>query len=145
MTSTLVDFIRGRVGKIRADRALLESARLYRSIIEYNSDLLCRFLPGGEIHFVNDSYANFIGNGKKGFWQQQFYFTTPGEEREKIEEQLHNLSPLNPEILIEHTIKEKDGTSPGFNGIIVQFSIPREILPEYQTAGRVVPGIGTDL
>ncbi len=43
---TIVDFIRGRVGKIRADRALLESESLYRSIIENHSDLLCRFLPG---------------------------------------------------------------------------------------------------
>ena len=47
----LVDFIRAGVGKIRADRALLESASLYRSIIEHHSDLLCRFLPGGRNSF----------------------------------------------------------------------------------------------
>ena len=42
----LVDFIKQGVGKIRAERALLENASLYRSVIEQNSDLLCRFLPG---------------------------------------------------------------------------------------------------
>ncbi len=108
---TIVDFIQGRVGKIRADRALLESAGLYRSIIENNSDLLCRFLPGGEIRYVNDSYANFIGNGKKESIGSNFISLLPEEEREKIVEQLHNLSPLNPGILIEHAIKKSDGSS----------------------------------
>ena len=42
----LVAFIKQGVGKIRADRALLENASLYRSVIEQNPDLLCRFLPG---------------------------------------------------------------------------------------------------
>ena len=104
---TLVEFIRGRVGKIRAEHELLESESLYRSIIENNSDLLCRFLPGGEIRFVNDSYANFTGIGKKESVDSNFISLLPEEEREKIVEQLHNLSPLNPEILIEHAIKKK--------------------------------------
>jgi PAS domain S-box-containing protein len=134
----LVDFIRAGVGKIRADRALLESASLYRSIIEHHSDLLCRFLPEGEIRFGNESFTNFIGNGNRDPAGNNFMLLLPEDEREKIVGQLHNLSPLNPEILIEHAIKKVDGSSPrvqwNYRAI---FNTDGEII-EYQTAGRLV-------
>jgi PAS domain S-box-containing protein len=134
----LVDFIKAGVGKIRADRSLLESASLYRSIIEHHSDLLCRFLPGGEIRFGNDSYTKFIGNGRRDSEKSNFISLLPEDEREKIIEKLHNLSLLNPEIIIEHAIKKLDGSS-----ALVQwnyraiFNTDGEII-EYQTAGRLV-------
>jgi PAS domain S-box-containing protein len=138
----LVDFIRGGVGKIRADRAMLESASLYRSIIENDSDLLCRFLPGGEIRFVNDSYANFIGNEKQVPGGSNFISLLLEDEREKIVEQIHNLSPLNPEILLEHTVKKKDGSSPRIQwNYRAIFNTEGDII-EYQTSGRLVPELG---
>jgi PAS domain S-box-containing protein len=135
----LVDFIKGGVGKIRADRAMLESAILYRSIIEHHPDLLCRFLPGGEIRFVNDQYVNFIRTGKQDSGGSNFISLLPEDERENIVERIHNLSPLNPEILIEHAIKTMDGSSPrvqwNYRAI---FDTDGDII-EYQTAGRLVP------
>jgi PAS domain S-box-containing protein len=134
----LVDFIKRGVGKIRTERALLESASLYRSIIEHQSDLLCRFLPEGEIRFGNESYANFIGNGYRDSGGSNFISLLPEDEREKVVEQLHNLSPLNPEILIEHTIKKLDGLSPPIQwNYRAIFNTDGEII-EYQTAGRLL-------
>jgi len=134
----LVDFIKRGVGKIRTERALLESASLYRSIIEHQSDLLCRFLPEGEIRFGNESYANFIGNGYRDSGGSNFISLLPEDEREKVVEQLHNLSPLNPEILIEHAIKKLDGLSPPIQwNYRAIFNTDGEII-EYQTAGRLL-------
>jgi len=134
----LVDFIKRGVGKIRTERALLESASLYRSIIEHQSDLLCRFLPEGEIRFGNESYANFIGNGYQDSGGSNFISLLPEDEREKVVEQLHNLSPLNPEILIEHAIKKLDGLSPPIQwNYRAIFNTEGEII-EYQTAGRLL-------
>jgi len=134
----LVDFIKRGVGKIRTERALLESASLYRSIIEHQSDLLCRFLPEGEIRFGNESYANFIGNGYRDSGGSNFISLLPEDEREKVVEQLHNLSPLNPEILIEHAIKKLDGLSPPIQwNYRAIFNTEGEII-EYQTAGRLL-------
>ena len=134
----LVDFIKRSVGKIRTERALLESASLYRSIIEHQSDLLCRFLPEGEIRFGNESYANFIGNGYRDSGGSNFISLIPEDEREKVVEQLHNLSPLNPEILIEHAIKKLDGLSPPIQwNYRAIFNTDGEII-EYQTAGRLL-------
>ncbi len=62
---TLITFIKEGVGKIRSDHTLRERENLYHSIIENQSDLICRFLPGGEIRLVNDAFVNIIGNGRK--------------------------------------------------------------------------------
>ena len=137
----LVGFIREGVGKIRAGRELLEREGLYRSIIENQSDLLCRFLPEGEIRFVNESYTNFIGRGKEETISSNFISLIPEEESRKIVEQIHNLSPSNPGLTIEHAIKKMDGSS-----VPLQWSY-RAIfnsdgdITEYQAAGREVPGL----
>jgi PAS domain S-box-containing protein len=137
----LVGFIREGVGKIRAGRELLEREGLYRSIIENQSDLLCRFLPEGEIRFVNESYTNFIGSGKEESVGSNFISLIPEEESRKIVEQIHNLSPSNPGVTIEHAIKKRDGSS-----VPLQWSY-RAIfnsdgdITEYQAAGREVPGL----
>ncbi len=134
----LVDFIKQGVGKIRAERALLENASLYRSVIEQNPDLLCRFLPGGKIRFVNDSYANFTGSKSRDSGDNNFISLLPEDEREKIVERLHNLSPLNPEILIEHAIRKVDGSFPRIQwNYRAIFNTDGDII-EYQTAGRLV-------
>ena len=131
-------FIKQGVGKIRADRALLENASLYRSVIEQNPDLLCRFLPGGKIRFVNDSYANFTGSKSRDSGDNNFISLLPEDERENIVERIHNLSPLNPEILIEHAIRKVDGSFPRIQwNYRAIFNTDGDII-EYQTAGRLV-------
>jgi PAS domain S-box-containing protein len=136
----LVNFIRKGVGKIRANHALLERENLYHSIIENHSGLICRFFPGGEIRFFNDTYANIIALGKKESVGSNFILQIPEEEREKIMEKLHNLSPTKPVMLIEHSIKKNDGSS-----LLVQwyyrglFNAEGEII-EYQTEGREISG-----
>ena len=138
---SLVAFIRKGVGKIRADRALHESENLYRSIIENQSDLICRFLPGGEIRFVNDSFVNVIGNGKKEAIGSNFISLIPEEEHEKILAQIDNLSPSKPEIVLKHAIKKSDGPS-----ILVEwnyrtiFNSDGDVV-ECQTTGREIPGL----
>jgi PAS domain S-box-containing protein len=133
---TLVAFIREGVEKIRADLELREQERFYHSIIESSSDLLCRFLPGGEIRFVNDSYAKITGVGKEEAVGNNFISQLPEEEREKVVEQLQNLSPLNPGILIGHTIKKHDGTFfPAQWNYRAIFDADGDVI-EYQTAGR---------
>ena len=134
----LVDFIKQGVGKIRAERALLENASLYRSVIEQNPDLLCRFLPGGKIRFANDSYENFIGIESRDSGDNNFISLLPEDEREKIVERLHNLSPLNPEILIEHAIRKVDGSFPRIQWIYRAIFNTEGDIVEYQTAGRLV-------
>ncbi len=137
--AALVEFIREGVGKIRANHELAERESTYRSIVENNSDLLCSFLPEGEIRFVNNSYADFVGKSKNECIGNNFHSFIPDAERKNIVGQLHNLIPSNPGIIIEHALHKSDGTSP-----IIQwnyralFNQGGEVI-EYQTAGREGP------
>ena len=103
---TLIAFIKEGVGKIRADRSLSERENLYHSIIENQSDFICRFLPGGEIRFVNDAFVNVIGNGKRAGIGSNFISLIPEEEHKKILAQIDNLSPSKPGIVLKHAIRE---------------------------------------
>jgi PAS domain S-box-containing protein len=139
---TLIAFIKEGIGKIRADSISRERENLYRSIIENQSDLICRFLPGGEIRFVNDSFANVIGNGKREVIGVNFISLIPEEEHKKILAQIDNLSPSKPGIVLKHAIKKWDGTS-----ILVEWNYQTIFdtdgnVVECQTTGREIPVIG---
>ena len=134
----LAEFIRKGIGKIRADRALSESERTYRSIIENTSDLLCRFLHDGEIQFVNEAFLNFVEKKKEECIGSNFISMIPKEESNRIIDRLHTLSPLNQGALIEHAIQKNDGSYPvlqwNYRAI---FNSGKDTI-EYQTAGRDV-------
>jgi PAS domain S-box-containing protein len=141
---SLITFIKKGIGKIRAESILRERETLYRSIIENQSDLICRFLPGGEIRFVNNSFVNVIGNGKKEAIGSNFISLIPEEEHEKILVQIDNLSPSKPGIVLKHAIKKWDKTS-----ILVEWNY-RTIfntdgnVVECQTTGKEIPVLGQD-
>jgi PAS domain S-box-containing protein len=140
----LIAFIKEGIGKIRADSILRERENLYRSIIENQSDLICRFLPGGEIRFVNDTFANVIGNGKREVIGVNFISLIPEEEHKKILAQIDNLSPSKPGIVLKHAIKKWDGTT-----ILVEWNYQTIFntdgnVVECQTTGRELPVLGQD-
>ena len=137
----LAEFISEGVGKIRADRALFESERTYRSIIENHPDLLSRFSPEGELYFVNNLYMDFIGKQNNECIGSNFFSPIPQEEHKRIQEILRNLTPITPGILIEHEMKKNDGTYPilqwNYRAI---FSQEGDIIG-YQASGRDVIGV----
>jgi PAS domain S-box-containing protein len=45
--------------------ALRQSEQRYRSVIEHQSDLVCRYLPDTTLTFVNDAYCRFFGRRRE--------------------------------------------------------------------------------
>ncbi len=43
------------------EEALREGARLYRAVVEDQTELICRYSPDGRLNFVNGAYARFFG------------------------------------------------------------------------------------
>ncbi|RWU03612.1 PAS domain S-box protein [Pseudodesulfovibrio sp. S3] len=43
------------------EEALREGARLYRAVVEDQTELICRYAPNGTLTFVNDAYERFLG------------------------------------------------------------------------------------
>ncbi len=134
--AALVEFIRNGVGKIRDNRALIEREILYQSIIENQSDLICLFPPEGEIRFVNKSYAAFVGQTNDECIGSSFFSLLPQKDAKRIAGQLQALTPLKPDILIEHSFRKSDGSSPIVQWIYRAIFNPDGQIIEFQTAGR---------
>jgi PAS domain S-box-containing protein len=137
----LAEFIRQGVGKIRADRALLENERTYRSIIENHPDLLCCFSPTGVLSFINNSYMKFTGKQTNECIGSNFLSLIPHEEHKRIQEILLTLTPIKPAILIEHKIRKSDGVYPVLQWNYHALFSPDGDIIRYQTSGREVIGV----
>ncbi len=60
---TVLDYViyRDIEDRIKAEQELQESERRYAAIVEDQIEMVCRFLPDGEVTFVNDAFCLFFG------------------------------------------------------------------------------------
>jgi PAS domain S-box-containing protein len=80
------------------------SEQRYRTVVEDQTELICRFRQDGTVIFVNEVYARFFGQecadivGTK--WQPKVY----ADDIPHIESQLRSLAPEHPVIVIENRV-----------------------------------------
>jgi len=72
--------------KIAVDRllvvsALRQSEQRYRSVVENQSDLVCRYLPDTTLTFVNEAYCRFFGKRREELIGRRFIELIPEAER----------------------------------------------------------------
>ncbi len=87
-----------------AEAALQESESRYRAIIEDQMELICRFLPNGEMTFVNDRYCQYFNKSRSDLIGNTFMGLIPDVDREKIRHKFSFLSRENPFSTHEHRV-----------------------------------------
>ncbi|MGE5389842.1 MAG: PAS domain S-box protein, partial [Deltaproteobacteria bacterium] len=80
----------------RADEALQLSEARYRAIVEDQTELICRYLPDGIIIFVNETYCRYFNRTREEIIGGDFIEVFAAEDREMINQQIRDLSLLNP-------------------------------------------------
>lgn len=70
--------------------------RLYASIVEDQTELICRWKPDGTLLFVNGAYARYFGKAPEDFVGVNFLVFLPEEERALIENSVAQLRPDSP-------------------------------------------------
>ena len=93
----------------RALRAVQDSESRYRVVLETQSELLCRFHPGGVLTFVNEPYCRFFRRDPESLVGHSFLPLVPVEDRVRIQTQLQSLTADNPEASQEHRMLTSDG------------------------------------
>jgi PAS domain S-box-containing protein len=93
-----------------AARALLESERRYRAVVESLSEMVCRFRPDGTIQFVNSAYASARGRTAEEMVGQNFWNFIPREDQAGVRAMLAGLTPQNPQARIENRFETTEGT-----------------------------------
>jgi PAS domain S-box-containing protein len=106
----IAEMFRTAVDRQLVMTALRQSEQRYRSVVEQQSDLVCRYLPDTTLTFVNDAYCRFIGRPRESIIGHKFIDLIPGEERAAalthIESLLHGSNPK----IYEHNVLLPDGS-----------------------------------
>jgi PAS domain S-box-containing protein len=108
----LGNMIRQAARKRRAEEALRENEQRYRSVVEDQTEFICRFLPDGTHIFVNDAYCRYFGRGRGGIIGHRFTPRLLPGDRERMRAHLASLTPDHPVATIRHRIIMPDGGTP---------------------------------
>jgi PAS domain S-box-containing protein len=92
-----------------AEAALRESEERYRSVVEDQSEFICRFDPEGKLTFVNDAYCRYFGLDKQSCIRNHHNVRIPPEDARMMKKHLTDLTLKNPVSIIEHRIIMPNG------------------------------------
>ncbi|KAA3615349.1 MAG: PAS domain S-box protein [Calditrichaeota bacterium] len=95
LTSDLVFGIknlRSLAKRKQAEDELRKSEERYRGVVEDTPVLIGRFLPGGEITFVNDAYCKYFGKTAAELIGTNFLQLIPVEDRKRVLANIHSLT-----------------------------------------------------
>ena len=79
-----------------AEDALRESEERYRTIVETQMELVCRFLPDGTLTFVNEAICQLLGQEREEIVGQNFYDYVHSDDQGNTRNNIKVLSRENP-------------------------------------------------
>ncbi|MHA2271127.1 MAG: PAS domain S-box protein [Candidatus Hodarchaeales archaeon] len=84
-----------------ADQVLQESEELYRDVVQDQTELVCRFLPGGILTFVNDAFCRYFDKTRGELMGTSVFHNFSEENRDTMKELIGKLSSENPVVTAE--------------------------------------------
>jgi PAS domain S-box-containing protein len=92
-----------------AAASLRQSQAQYRSVIEDQTELICRFLPDGTYTFVNGAYGRYFDRAPESLLGEKFWQFVPAEQQPASRAFLQTITPDHPVATIEHPVAGADG------------------------------------
>jgi PAS domain S-box-containing protein len=132
----LIHKVRLAVEKRHADRALKASEERYRSVVNDQTEFICRFRPDGTHLFMNDAYRRYFGLLEDAVISQKFTPVIPREDRETLRSHFSSLSRDCPVATTEHRIIAPDGSVRWQQWSDRAMFDESGTLVEYQSVGR---------
>ena len=120
----------------RVEEALRASEERYRSVVEDQTEVICRFRADGTITFVNEVYCRLFGKRPAellgGKWQPKAL----AEDLPVIEKEVRALSPANAVVVVENRVHAGDGQVRWMQFVNRGFFDSEGELTEIQAVGR---------
>jgi PAS domain S-box-containing protein len=111
--AVLLAFILGLLINIlkrkKSEKELQKNEERYRSLIETQTDLVCRVSSDGTFLFVNEVYAKFFNKPKEELVGSKWQPLPVDDDVHLIESVLSKLTPNNPTITIENRVFSGEG------------------------------------
>ncbi|MGK7890943.1 MAG: EAL domain-containing protein [Leptolyngbyaceae cyanobacterium] len=92
-----------------SEEALKQSKERYQGLVEDIPTLLCRYLPGGELTFVNQAYADYFGQTVESLVGTNFLNLIPEANRAAVWANLEQLTIEMATQTQEHPVIHPDG------------------------------------
>ncbi len=92
-----------------ADERRTAHEKIYRSVIEDLSILVCRFRPDGILTFVNDAYCGYFGRSREELLGTSFFSLIPEESHGTVRRHYSSLTPESPSRTYDHQVFASDG------------------------------------
>src|SRR5262249_8536680 len=91
-------------GRKMIEEALRESEERYRSVVESQTELICRYLPDTTLTFINEAYCRFFGKTQEELIGTKFLEFIPEPAREVARKHIESLVE-NPRVeMDEHEV-----------------------------------------
>jgi diguanylate cyclase (GGDEF)-like protein/PAS domain S-box-containing protein len=122
----------------QAEGKLYASEQKLSSLVNSQSDLICRFTADGTLTFVNDSYISFVGDGNSELLGHSIYQYIPANEHEAVKVNLSQLSVEKPSKKHENSMVSANGEGRIIEWIDQGLFDSNRALIEIQSVGRDV-------
>jgi len=135
--NTMMASLKSTIRKLQmSEQRLTHSEKLYRDLVESQTEFITRFRPDGTINFANDAYCRYFGLDCEHIAGKKFIPEIPSEDRDMVARYLRNLTVDSPASTIEHRIVMPDGSTrwQQWNDMAI-FDQEGRII-EYQSVGR---------
>ncbi len=118
-------------------RRLREAEQKYRSIVEdYQTELICRFLPNNILTFVNRAFCRYFNKKPEEVIGWSFLPFIYEEDREMVTRHLSSLNHNNPVSYIEYRVLNPEGRICWQSWIISALFDRNQNVIEFQSIGR---------
>ncbi len=81
----------------------------YRSIVEHQTELICRYNAEGRLIFVNPAFARYWGKTAEACVAEDFRPTIPDEDAARMAKRIAAICPQRPTTGFEHRVVRPDG------------------------------------
>jgi len=86
------------------EAALRVSENRYRSVVEDQTEFICRFIPAGTLTFVNDAYCRYFGLKREECVGKRHSLVIPPDDLSLMKKHITSLTLENPVATIRHRI-----------------------------------------
>ena len=91
-----------------AERAVSESEKRFRAVVEDQTDLICRFKPDGLLTFVNEAFCHFHGKRGEELVGTNFFQTLSEEDAAVPLSYINSLPADEPVVSFDHRLHVSD-------------------------------------
>ncbi len=126
----------------KVEEALRESEKQYRTVVENQTELICRYTPDWRLTFVNEAYCNYFNKKRDELVGHSFMILIPEEHHNGVVEEHKKLLDSGiQEISHEHQVIKSDGEIRWQQWVNRGIFDDQGILIEYQSVGRDITDI----